>query len=152
MWIILICIKKTLIEIKTSLENLWQRTIQLSDFFQYSMVLIPNRKCLVGGSRIRCGESGTRSIIIYTWWSIWHEGLECHAAMDDVFTWDIYCFALSLKTSQNGRGILRVLRLRQNCPDIAEDKSVSQPMMAYCTDAYVQHSAPVSQCWMCATV
>ena len=82
MWIILICIKnETLIEIKTSLENLWQRTIQLSDFFfQYSMVLIPNRKCVVGGSRIRCGESGTPTII-YTRWSSRYDGIGCHAPM-----------------------------------------------------------------------
>ena len=34
MWIIIICIKnESLIEIKTSLEKLWQRTIRLSDLF-----------------------------------------------------------------------------------------------------------------------
>ena len=57
---------ETLDEIKTSLENLWQRMIQLSEFFQYSFVLILKRKCLVGAGRVRCGESGTPSIIIYT--------------------------------------------------------------------------------------
>ena len=42
-------------------------------------------KCLVwgspGGSRIRCGESGTPSTtcIIYTRWSSRHDGLGCHA-------------------------------------------------------------------------
>ena len=43
-------------EIKTSLENLWQRMIQLSEFFQYSFLLILKRKCLVGASRVRCGR------------------------------------------------------------------------------------------------
>ena len=43
--------------------------IQLSEFFHYSFVLILNRKCLVGASRVRCGESGTPSTIIYTRWS-----------------------------------------------------------------------------------
>ena len=82
MWTILIYIKnETLIETKTSLINLFQRTIRLSDFFQYSLVLIPKRKCLVGGSWIRCGESGTPWTIIYTRWSSWHDGLGCHAAM-----------------------------------------------------------------------
>ena len=38
---------ETLNEIKTSLENLWQRMIQLSEFFQYSFVLLLKRKCLV---------------------------------------------------------------------------------------------------------
>ena len=39
--------------------------IQLSEFFQYSFVLILKRKCLVGASRVRCQESGTPSTIIY---------------------------------------------------------------------------------------
>ena len=30
--------------------------IQLSEFFQYSFVLILKRKCLVGASRVRCGR------------------------------------------------------------------------------------------------
>ena len=55
---------ETLCEIKTSLENLWQRMIQLSEFFQYSFVLILKRKCLVRASRVRCGESGTPSTIM----------------------------------------------------------------------------------------
>ena len=59
----------TLDEIKTSLENLLQRMIQLSEFFQNSFVLILKRKCLVGASRVRCRESGTPSTIIYTQWS-----------------------------------------------------------------------------------
>ena len=37
-------------------------------FFQHLLVVIHKRKCLVGGSRIRCRESGTPSTIIYTWW------------------------------------------------------------------------------------
>ena len=57
---------ETLDEIKTSLENLWQQMIQLSEFFQYSFVLILKRKCLVGASRVRCGQSGAPSTIIYT--------------------------------------------------------------------------------------
>ena len=39
---------ETLNEIKPSREHLWQQTIQLSDFFQHPLVLIPKRKCLVG--------------------------------------------------------------------------------------------------------
>ena len=54
---------ETLDEIKTSLENLWQQMIQLSEFFQYSFVLILKRKCLVRASRVRSGESGTPSTI-----------------------------------------------------------------------------------------
>ena len=54
-------------------------------FFQNSLVLIPNRKCLDGGSRIRCGDSGTPSTVIYTQWSIWHEELECHTPMVRIF-------------------------------------------------------------------
>ena len=42
---------ETFDEIKTSLENLWQRMIQLSELFQYSFLLILKRKCLVGASR-----------------------------------------------------------------------------------------------------
>ena len=57
---------ETLDEIKTSLENFWQRMIQLSEFFLYSFVLILKRKCLVGASRVHCRESGTPSTIIYT--------------------------------------------------------------------------------------
>ena len=71
--------KETLVEIKTSLENLWQRMIQLSEFFQDSFVLILKRKCLVGASRVRCGESGTPSTIIYTWWSSRRYELGCDA-------------------------------------------------------------------------
>ena len=43
--------------------------IQLSEFFQYSFVLILKRKCLVGASRVRFGESGTPSTIIHRRWS-----------------------------------------------------------------------------------
>ena len=63
---------ENLIEMKTPLEN-------LSDYFQYSLVPIPKRKCMVGASRIRCGESDTPSTIIYTRWSNRHEGVGCHA-------------------------------------------------------------------------
>ena len=70
---------ETLDEIKTSLENLWQGMIQLSEFFQYSFVLILKRKCLVRASRVRCGESGTPSIIIYTRWSSRRYKLGCDA-------------------------------------------------------------------------
>ena len=44
-------VNETLDEIKTSLENLWQEMIQLSEFFQYSFVLILKRKCLVRASQ-----------------------------------------------------------------------------------------------------
>ena len=47
---------ETLNEIKTSLENLWRRTIQLSDFFPNPLVFIAKQKCLVGASQIGCGE------------------------------------------------------------------------------------------------
>ena len=65
MWPILIYMKndESLVEIKTPLENKWQRTIQLSDLFQHSLVLIPKQKCLVGANLICCGESGASSII-----------------------------------------------------------------------------------------
>ena len=68
---------ETLDEIATSLENLWQQMIQLSEFFQYSFVLIPKRKCLVRASRVRSGESGTPSTIIYTRWSSRRYELGC---------------------------------------------------------------------------
>ena len=67
---------ETLCEIKTSQENWWQRMIQ---FFQYSFVLILKRKCLVRDSRVRCGESGTPSTIIYTRWSSRRYELGCDA-------------------------------------------------------------------------
>ena len=56
--------------------------IQLSEFFQCSFVLILKRKCLVGASRVRCGESGTHSTIIYTRWSSRHCELGCDAPVD----------------------------------------------------------------------
>ena len=68
---------ETLDEIETSLENLWQQMIQLSEFFQYSFVLILKRKCLVRASRVRSGESGTPSTIIYTLWSSRRYELGC---------------------------------------------------------------------------
>ena len=68
---------ETLDEIKTSLENLWQQMIQLSEFFQYSFVLILKRKCLVRASRVRSGESGTPSTIIYVRWSSRRYELGC---------------------------------------------------------------------------
>ena len=68
---------ETLEEIKTSLENLWQQMIQLSEFFQYSFVLILKRKCLVRASRVRSGESGTPSTIIYVRWSSRRYELGC---------------------------------------------------------------------------
>ena len=55
--------------------------IQLSEFFQYSFVLIPKRKCLVGASRVRFGESGTPSTIIYRRWSSRRYELGYHAPM-----------------------------------------------------------------------
>ena len=68
---------ETLDEIETSLENLWQQMIQLSEFFQYSFVLILKRKCLVRACRVRSGESGTPSTIIYTRWSSRRYELGC---------------------------------------------------------------------------
>ena len=57
--------------------------IQLSEFFQYSFVLILKRKCLVGFSRVRFGESGTPSTIIYRQWSNRHYELGYHQVEDD---------------------------------------------------------------------
>ena len=68
---------ETLDEIKASLENLWQQMIQLSEFFQYSFVLILKRKCLVRASRVRSGVSGTPSTIIYVRWSSRRYELGC---------------------------------------------------------------------------
>ena len=51
--------------------------IQLSEFFQYSFVLILKRKCLVRASRVRSGESGTPSTIIYVRWSSRRYELGC---------------------------------------------------------------------------
>ena len=51
--------------------------IQLSEFFQYSSVLILKRKCLVRASRVRSGESGTPSTIIYVRWSSRRYELGC---------------------------------------------------------------------------
>ena len=81
-------------EIKTSLENLWQRMIQLSEFFQYSFLLILKRKCLVGASRVRCGESGTPSTIIYTRWSSRRYELGCDAPVSECFVTDEAVFKL----------------------------------------------------------
>ena len=70
---------ETLDEIKTSLENLSQRMIQLSEFFQYSFMFILKRNCLGGASRVRCGESGPPSTIIYTRWIRRRYKLGCDA-------------------------------------------------------------------------
>ena len=72
---------ETLNEIKTSLENLWQRTMRLSDFFQHPLVLIPKRKCLVGAGRIGEGRVVLFQLLIYARWSSRHDGLGCHAPM-----------------------------------------------------------------------
>ena len=72
---------ETLDEIKASLENLWQLMIQLSEFSQYSFVFILKRNGQVGASRVRCGESGTPSTIIYTRWSSRCYKLGCDAPM-----------------------------------------------------------------------
>ena len=55
--------------------------IQLSEFFQYSFVLILKWKCLVGASGVRCEESGTPSTIIYTRWSSGRYELGCDASV-----------------------------------------------------------------------
>ena len=83
---------ETLDEIKTSLENLWQQMIQLSEFFQYSFVLILKRKCLVGASRVRCGESGTPSTIIYTRWSSRRYELGCDTPVSITTVWLVWIF------------------------------------------------------------
>ena len=91
---------ETLDEIKRSLENLWQQMIQLSEFFQYSFVLILERKCLVRASRVRSGESGTPSTIIYTRWSSRRYELGCDTPV--------------LRTSFPGLG-LRTTMASQKC-------------------------------------
>ena len=78
---------ETLDEIKTSLENLWQQMIQLSEFFQYSFELILKRKCLVRASRVRSGESGTPSTIIYTRWSSRRYELGCDTPVVPANVW-----------------------------------------------------------------
>ena len=60
--------------------------IQLSEFFQYSFVLILKRKCLVGASRVRCRESGTPSTIIYTRWSSRRYELGCNTPVTDTYS------------------------------------------------------------------
>ena len=70
---------ETLDEIKTSLENVWQRMIQLSELFQHSFVLILKRKCLIGAGGVRCGEGGAPWTIIYTRWSNRRYELGCGA-------------------------------------------------------------------------
>ena len=58
--------------------------IQLSEFFQYPIVLILKRKCLVGASRVRFGESGTPSTIIYRRWSSRRYELGYHAPVHPI--------------------------------------------------------------------
>ena len=89
---------ETLDEIKTSRENLWQRMIQLSEFFPYSSVLILKRKCLVRASRVRCGESGTPSTIIYTRWSSRRYEFGCDAP---VITTDHMSIEIALYSNSN---------------------------------------------------
>ena len=79
---------ETLDEIKTSLENLWQQMIQLYEFFQYSFVLILKRKCLVWASRVRSGESGTPSTIIYVRWSSRRYELGCDTPVVNIMAAD----------------------------------------------------------------
>ena len=78
---------ETLDEIKTSLENLWQQMIQLSEFFQCSFVLILKRKCLVRASRVRSGESGTPSTIIYVRWTSRRYELGCDTPVVSSICW-----------------------------------------------------------------
>ena len=80
---------ETLDEIKTSLENLWQQMIQISEFFQYSFVLILKRKCLVRASRVRSGESDTPSTIIYVRWSSRRYELGCDIPVVHAL-WNLY--------------------------------------------------------------
>ena len=78
--------------------------IQLSEFFQDSFVLILKRKCLVGASRVRCGESGTPSTIIYTWWSSRRYELGCDAPVISINS--------SHRMGQAGAGYNRMLIAR----------------------------------------
>ena len=87
---------ETLDEIKTSLENLWQRMIQLFEFFQYSFVLILKLKCLVGASRVRCVESGTASTVIYTRWSSRRYELGCDAPVIRLWKMNGLCMSANV--------------------------------------------------------
>ena len=79
-------------EIKTSLENLWQRMIQLSEIFQYSFALILKRKCLVGASRSAAGR-----VVLLQLLSI-HGGAVGVTNLDVMLLWFFqYSFMLILK-------------------------------------------------------
>ena len=71
---------ETLGEFETSLDNLWQEMIQLSEFFQYLFVLILKRKCLVRASR-----ASTPSTIMYTQWSSGRYELGCDTPVAEVY-------------------------------------------------------------------
>ena len=62
-------------KLKHHWENCRRRKIQLSDFFQQSLMLI----LVPRAAWIRCGESGTPSNDIYKRWSSRRYGLGCHA-------------------------------------------------------------------------
>ena len=85
--------------------------IQLSEFFQYSFVLILKRKCLVGASRVRCQESGTPSTIIYTRWSSRRYELGCDAP---VFTPVIHYININI-TSQAERHSAVIRNADEQC-------------------------------------
>ena len=118
---------ETLDEIKTSLENLLPQIIQLSEFFQYSFVLILKRKCLVRASRVRSGESGTPSSIIYVPWNSRRYELGCDTPVGSTCRRQLiihgtkHCKAAgfnSLAPGQNGRhfadNIFKCIFLNEN--------------------------------------
>ena len=103
---------ETLDEIKTSLENVWQQMIQLSEFFQYSFVLILKRKCLVRASRVRSGESGTPSTIIYVRWNSRRYELGCDTPVVSTIHYALLsAFYQAVQSSNSSEWITRILAI-----------------------------------------
>ena len=108
---------ETLDEIETSLENLWQQMIQLSEFFQYSFVLILKRKCLFRACRVRSAESGTPSTIIYTRWSSRRYELGCDTPVPSTYPeyglpWNLWFPSDTLPIHIQTRILLHTLRIK----------------------------------------
>ena len=79
---------ETLDEIKTSLENFWQRMIQLSEFFQYSFMLILN-----GSVWLELAKSAARRVVLLQLLSI-------HDRAVGVTNLDVMLLWLSFSRSQ----------------------------------------------------
>ena len=73
---------ETLNKIKISLENLWQRTIQLSGFFfNTHWCSFPSGSVCLELAESAVGRVVLLQLLIYTRWSSQHDGLGCHAPM-----------------------------------------------------------------------